>query len=151
MAEIKRILFALELADISKEIAPWVALLGERFGAEVHVLHVVPEMEYYGVAYAISPKVFDDREALFQKAEQKVQEFCAEHFDDAVKTSVQYGEPVDAIVRYIASEEISLAVVGTHGRKGLDRKIFGSVADRILRFSPVPVLCVNPFSAESEE
>jgi hypothetical protein len=35
--------------------------------------------------------------------------------------------------------------------KGLDRKIFGSVADRVLRFSPVPVLCVNPFPAESEE
>jgi nucleotide-binding universal stress UspA family protein len=150
MAEVKKILFALELADISKEVAPWVALMGEKFGAEIHVLHVVPEMDYYGVAYALSPRVFDDQEALVRKAEQKVQEFCSDHFNGNAKISARYGDPVDTIVQYIATEEISLAVLGTHGRKGLDRMIFGSVADRVLRFSPVPVLCVNPFPVEPE-
>jgi nucleotide-binding universal stress UspA family protein len=46
---------------------------------------------------------------------------------------------------YISDEEIDLVIMGTHGRKGLDRVFFGSVADRVVKMSPVPVLTINPY------
>ena len=43
------------------------------------------------------------------------------------------------------SEGVDLVIMGTHGRKGLERIIFGSVAERVVKNSPIPVLTVNPY------
>jgi nucleotide-binding universal stress UspA family protein len=144
--KIKRILFALELSSLSESIAPWVRLLGQEFNTEVHVLHVVPELDYYAVAYASSPRHLDDENKILQNAEKKVEAFCSKNLDELpnLKTSVMIGNPAEEIVKYIKNEDISVAVIGTHGKSGLDRALFGSVADRVLRFSPVPVFTVNP-------
>lgn len=144
MAELKKILFAFEAAKISDEIAPWVELLGERFGAEVQLLHVVPEMDYFHTPYSPSPQRLDNEEDLKRRAHALISKFCAERLDVQIKIAVQVGRPVEAILEHIKTEEISLVVVGTHGRSGLDRMIFGSVTDRLLRLSPVPVLCIGP-------
>lgn len=144
MAEIEKILFAYEFAGISQEMAPWVELMCKGFDAEVHVLHVVPEIDYYQVPYAIPPSRLDDQEELLRRAEQKVREFCDRHLHVRFTISVASGDPAEIILQTIRSEKISIAVLGTHGRKGLDRMIFGSVTDKILRKSPVPVFCIGP-------
>lgn len=145
MPELKKVLFALELADISVEVASWFDLVGRRFDCEAHVLHVVPSLEIYGLLYAMTPELIQDKEALMKRAEQKTAEFCEKHLKGlAPKVKVVMGSPAVEIVNYIRAEGISMAVLGTHGRSGLDRAILGSVADRVLRNSPVPVLCVTP-------
>lgn len=144
MAELKKILFAFETAEISDEIAPWVELLGSRFDAEVQLLHVVPGLEYLHSPYSPSPQLFDHEEELKHRAHALISKFCAERLDTPIKIAVQVGRPVEVILEHINTEEISLVVVGTHGRSGLDRGILGSVTDRLLRLSPVPVLCIRP-------
>jgi nucleotide-binding universal stress UspA family protein len=144
MAEVTRILFAYEIAEISEEMAPWVNALARAFQAEVHVLHVVPELDYYGVPYALPPSRLDDQKALLSRAEQKVSDFCERHLQVPFKIAVAAGKPAEIILNTIRSEGISIAVLGTHGRKGLDRMVFGSVTDRVLRLSPVPVFCIGP-------
>jgi len=59
------------------------------------------------------------------------------------------GDPSEEILRYIQEEGIDLVVMGTHGRKGLDKVIFGSVAERVVKSAPVPVMVVNPFTARA--
>ncbi|MFB6196186.1 MAG: universal stress protein [Haloplanus sp.] len=71
-------------------------------------------------------------------------ERAAEAGVDDVSTDVRFGTSVSRTVRsYVEDHDIDLIVVGTHGRTGLDRYILGSVTDRIIRTSPVPVLTVR--------
>ena len=147
MPDVKRILFALELSDLSKEIVPWVNTMHQKLEAEVHVLHVIPGLEYF---YAISPEDAPDKDALVKAGEERVGAFLADHLNSSLrpKLKVVIGDPADEIIEYITAEDISLVMIGTHGQRGLDRAIFGSVADRVLRLSPVPVMVVNPFPKE---
>lgn len=88
----------------------------------------------------------DDENKLIRNAEKEVHKFCQQHLEElpGLKTNVVIGHPAEEIINYINNENISIVVIGTHGKSGLDRAIFGSVADRMFRFSPVPVLSVNP-------
>ncbi|MDY6825348.1 MAG: universal stress protein [Thermodesulfobacteriota bacterium] len=148
MADVKKILFAVELSTLVSSIADWVNLMGRQFNAEVHLLHVVPELDYWGVAYAVSPTHLDDKNKIIKEAENKLEAFRKENMDAAldVRCRVVVGYPAEEIINYIDAENMSMVVMGTHGKSGLDRAIFGSVADRVLRFSPAPVFSVNPHS-----
>jgi K+-sensing histidine kinase KdpD len=62
-----------------------------------------------------------------------------------------YGNPVEQIQKYIETEEIDMVVVATHDRRPLRRAIFGDVAEKIARTSPVPVVVINPFKEEKRK
>jgi len=76
-------------------------------------------------------------------AETKMEEFFRSIFRP--KTKILIGDIAEEILNYIKLEEIDLVIIGTHGRKGMDRIIFGSVAERVIKSAPVPVLSVNPY------
>jgi nucleotide-binding universal stress UspA family protein len=61
----------------------------------------------------------------------------------SVVTETAEGSPHDEILEYVAEHGIDLVVVGSHGRSGVDRLVMGSVAERVVRLSPVPVLTVR--------
>jgi nucleotide-binding universal stress UspA family protein len=141
MAKVEKILFALELADISERIVPWVELVTNQFNAELHLLHVVPDLNFFAYPYAVDTK--PDRDAMKASAEKTLGQFEKDHLGNISATHhVACGDTVEEILSTIESENISLVILGTHGRKGLDRAIFGSVTDRVLRAATVPVLCV---------
>jgi nucleotide-binding universal stress UspA family protein len=147
--EVSKILFAMELAQITNHIIPWVDYMARTMQSELHLIHVIPRLDYYAVPYASDPMLGDNQEELLRKGRDKVDELCEEHLQtDPAKLHVVIGDPVEEILRVIDSENISLVVMGTQGRRGLDRALFGSVADRVLRLSPVPVFCVTPRSIE---
>jgi len=58
---------------------------------------------------------------------------------------VVQGDPAEEILKYVESEKVDLVIMGTHGRKGLDRILFGSVANEVVKRSPAPVLTINPY------
>jgi nucleotide-binding universal stress UspA family protein len=70
-----------------------------------------------------------------------------EHFSKFpnTKTAVVAGDASEEILNYIEDRHIDLVIMGTHGRKGMDKIIFGSVAERVVKTSPVPVMVVNPY------
>ena len=55
------------------------------------------------------------------------------------------GDPASEILKFIDAEGIDLVIMGTYGRKGMDETIFGSVADNVIKLSPVPVMIINPY------
>ena len=65
------------------------------------------------------------------------------------KRRIASGDPVTEILKTIESEGIDLVIMGTHGRKGLEHTMFGSVAENVVKKSPVPVLIVNPYKLKS--
>jgi len=150
MEKIERILFPVELSSISELIAPHVAIRSEKFGAEVHVMHVVQSPEDWARLYAVAPEALKAEAELVHEAEQMLDDFCTQHLPEAIQV-VLTGDTVDSIIDYICDKDISMVVMGSHGRKGLDRILMGSVAMRVLRRSPVPVLIVNPYRHEAEK
>jgi len=60
------------------------------------------------------------------------------------RTVIIQGSPADTILDYATNNEVDLIIMSTHGRSGISRWTFGSVADKVVRYSTVPVLIVRP-------
>ena len=85
--------------------------------------------------------------AIIEGAKKKLEEFKQTYFPEqtTAKSSVVSGYASEEILNYAKLEHIDLIIMGTHGRKGIEKIMFGSVADRVIKTSPVPVLIVNPY------
>jgi nucleotide-binding universal stress UspA family protein len=147
MQDFKRILFPVDLSETSVKIVPFTKSLAKRYDARVHLLFVARVFDYFTSMYVPHPSVSQFEKEVIDGAEKRLYEFANESFKDFPGTKIQVvaGDPSEEILNYIAAHGIDLVVMGTHGRKGLDKVIFGSVAERVVKSSPVPVMVVNPF------
>lgn len=84
-----------------------------------------------------------DAEADAKDAVERV-ETAADRAGVEVTTSVEKGVSHESIVNYATANDVDMIVMGTHGRTGLDHVMIGSVAERVVRTSPVPVLTIRP-------
>lgn len=142
MLSLRTVLCALDFSDGSTRALIAAADLAERAGANLHLLHVDP---LFRARLASTPG--GDSAAVFR---QRVETFVnqtlgAEDAFDVLAPTVHesYGEsPADGILRYAEEVGAGLVVTSTHGRRGLDHLLLGSVAAEVLRRSPVPVLVV---------
>ncbi len=78
--------------------------------------------------------------ALHQQGEQAVDAVKAQAGDLSVETVIREGSPANEITTYADEADIDVIVMGTHGRSGVDRLLLGSVAERVVRSSPIPVM-----------
>lgn len=147
MRDFKRILFPVDLSEAAAKIVPFLKSLAGRYDARIHLLFVARVFDYFTSMYVPHPSVSQFEKEVLEGAEKRLYEFSDENFKDfpGTKTQVVAGDPSEEILAYIAAHGIDLVVMGTHGRKGLDKVIFGSVAERVVKSSPVPVMVVNPF------
>lgn len=86
------------------------------------------------------------RDGTFKNAEKKLEEICEDPLQGCpdFKRIIVSGDPAQEIQKVIEVNAIDLVIMGTHGYKGLEHMIFGSVAENVFMKSPVPVLVVNP-------
>jgi len=147
MKAFKKILFPVDFSDVSPEIAPWVRMVAEKFEAEIHLLFVARGLEYLSDVYVTPVSIEAFAGEMIKGGETSMEEFVSAHFDKypALRTKVELGDASERIIEYINSERIDLVIMGTHGRKGLERVFFGSVADRVIKMSSAPVLSINPY------
>lgn len=147
---VKSILFPVDLSEASPGIVPWVRLMAEKTGAKVYVLYVVRTFEHYtgmGVAWSYA---VDLEKAIDSTAQRGLEEFIEKYLEGVpTDAHVIHGYPAEEIIRFANGNEIDMIVIGTHGRKGLERIVFGSVAAFVVKHSPVPVLTVNPYRKET--
>jgi nucleotide-binding universal stress UspA family protein len=82
MKPFKKILFPVDLSDVSPKIAPWVIMMGERFDTEIHLLFVVRELGQYATL-SVVPGAIEEFEAKLAKgAETKIEEFAEAHLKE---------------------------------------------------------------------
>lgn len=150
MKDFKKILFPVDLSPASIKVVPYVLNMTSKHGARVHLLFVARVFDYFTSMYVPHPSVSQFEKEVIEGAEKRLYEFAEEHFKgvDGVKVKVAAGDPSDEILSYIGEMGIDLVIMGTHGRRGLDKIMFGSVAERVVKSSPVPVMVVNPFTAQ---
>jgi len=125
-------------ADSAIEHAVNVA---EGFDATIHALYVVDNSAYTTLD-AGSETVVEALESEGEEAVDRVASAARAAGLEAV-TTVTTGAAYRAILEYVSDTGIDLVVMGTHGRQGLDRYLLGSVTERIVRTSEVPVLTVR--------
>ncbi len=132
--------------------------MADRFGARLHLLHVVNELDpdWYGITDA-QQRAVKLREQIRTEAQERLQELAPEKdlYDFETTVSLQLSFDVaDSIHEYVQEREVDLVVMGTHGRKGLDRLMLGNVANKIVRHAPCPVMTVReevPWTEEDED
>lgn len=121
-------------------------VLAEHADARVTVLHVIdPARATYGAQAGIPPS----SEEWFESEETRAEELfdaIRERADEAgveVTTVTEVGQPSRTIVEYAEEHDVDHVVIGSHGRQGLTRVLLGSVAELVVRRSPVPVTIVR--------
>jgi nucleotide-binding universal stress UspA family protein len=148
MIKIERTLYPTELREFSLKILPFVQSMSEKYNSTIYLLHVIEDLSKWGGFYI--PHISLD---LYQKdameaAEKFMDKFCRQLMQGCpnIERRIRAGDPAPEILKTIDSEHIDLVVIGTHGYKGLEHTIFGSVAEKVVKKSPVPVLIVNPYT-----
>ena len=144
MKPFKKILFPVDLSDVSPKIAPWVIMVAEKFEAQICLFFVVRELGQYA-SFSVVPGVIEEFEAkIIKGAETKMEEFAKTNLKEYphFETKVVSGDPAQEILDFISAEEIDLVIMGTHGRTGIEHVFFGSVAEKVLRHSPFRIFVI---------
>jgi nucleotide-binding universal stress UspA family protein len=142
MIKLERILIPTDFSEHSRQASKYACELAKRFIAELHLLHVVQPL-VLPESGGLLPQDEVDWEEGRKKDLEELKEPGFEHATRVIRT-VQTGTPFVEIVRYARDNDIDLIVMGTHGRTGLMHALIGSVAERVVRKSPCPVLTVRP-------
>ncbi len=145
MVTIRRILFPTDFSEHADHAWQFALYFAKEFGAEVHLLHVVtpPPRLIEGYSASFDPEQFTaaltaEANASMDRLLQGVQ--VRHHtFQREVCVGVDFHE----IINYARKHEIDLIVMATHGRTGLAHALVGSVAEKVVRKAPCPVLTVK--------
>jgi nucleotide-binding universal stress UspA family protein len=147
MITIRRILCPVDFSRFSLHAFEQAVELAREFGAEVTALHAsavapVTSLAPIGAPIVLEPArlTSDERQAITRRLRDFTDEVGAGHL--TIQTTLHEQEPVAAIIDIALTWPADLIVMGTHGRAGFDRLLLGSVAERVLRKAPCPVLTV---------
>ena len=139
-----KILWTTDLSDNAAEALPLVNSLAEKFQAEVHVLYVLETFGHFGAWYGDFDRSELDKIHAFEKemAEKQLDKICQDHLSGCPLyiRHVATGDPAREILNLIEKEQADLVVMTSRGRKGHFE--FGSVAEKVIKHSPAPVLTV---------
>ena len=145
MKTFKKIICALDLSQHSGLVAEYAVAMAKAFDAEIIAVYAAPALTQY-VGFHVPPSSIENFVGeIVSGAEKTMEEFVAEHFKGAKATGkVVNGYAAEEILNLVESSGADLIIMGTHGRKGIDRILFGSVAEKIVKSSTVPVMTVRP-------
>lgn len=150
MTSFQNILIATDFSKCSEEACAYALTLARKFDASLQVLHVINEPVDLRGFYVPHISFEQLEKEIADGAATMLETFCKENLSDfsAYTTSVVTGVPYEEIIRIAQEQHVSLIVIGTHGRSGLDHLIFGSTAERVVRSSPCPVLTIRQTTAD---
>jgi len=143
----KRILVPTDFSPTSDAALEFALPLAERLGASLHLLHVLDDPF---VADGLSSEAYMTeaptlRTAMLQDAQERLAHRASPTTPGVarIETEVLFGHGAKTIAEYAAAREVDLIVMGTHGRTGVAHFLLGSVAERLVRTAPCPVLTVR--------
>ena len=145
MLEIKLILCPIDFSEFSIRAYHYALSLAEHYRAKLAVLHIVELSRYPYADYVASQGDYQEFcRALREGGKEKLREFVEKHTHDEIQPELVVHEGVapDCILSFAQARKTDLIVMGTHGRRGFDRLVLGSVTDRVMRTAPCPVLAI---------
>jgi nucleotide-binding universal stress UspA family protein len=152
MIAIRKILVPTDFSDCSADAERYGRGLAEAFGASLHLLHVVQDPYTQPWAAEAFPAPLGDLLAQWEEqARRRILEGLPEAARANATVVTQIGSPFLEIVRYAQEQQIDLIVIGTHGRGPIGHMLLGSVAEKVVRKAPCPVLTVRHAQREGSD
>jgi nucleotide-binding universal stress UspA family protein len=146
MLPIKSILWPSDASKSANRALEVAIQLAVQFGAKLYGLQVVTEVPTFAETgpplsgIDIPRYELELKQAARKALEQTIAEKVPKNI--AIETSIEIGKPADVILNYAKERRIELIVMSTHGRTGLSHLMIGSVAENIIRRSPIPTLII---------
>lgn len=149
MLSIQRILWPTDFSEGAEAAFPYAAVLADWHDAELHVLNVREGGEAAQANMNDQFPVAKDRLAEWMHADDRPSQPADLEALPLIQEQVDGPSAADAIISYVDDHDIDLVVSGTHGRRGVQRLLMGSVAEEVLRRAPCPVLTVRDHDGRS--
>jgi nucleotide-binding universal stress UspA family protein len=149
MIALKTVLVPTDFSECAEAAVRYGRELANHFGAELHLLHVVQDPYRYAWGVESVPvSGYDWIKTQQESATRRLREILSAPGSERATATCPIGVPVEEILRYARDHEIGLIVMGTHGRGPVAHAFLGSVAERVVRKAPCPVLTVHHLQQE---
>ncbi len=147
MFKIKNILLPTDFSKISLTAAEYAVELADQYKAKLHVLNVLEK-----TPPILAIRSLDlSREKIIESIDADAQEHLKECIrkikkikDVEIVAAIQKGIDYEEIIKYSKDKKIDMIVIATHGRTGILHTLLGSVAEKVIRYSKIPVLVTTP-------
>jgi nucleotide-binding universal stress UspA family protein len=155
MIKIQRILCPTDFSQASFSALPHAVEIAKLFNAQIFVIYVVPLLPLAAgaVSFYPSPGVIEYFTAFRADADKRIDQVLREQIPKVVKASkvLREGDASGEILKAVEDLQIDLVTIATHGRTGWQHLAFGSVAEKVIRLSRVPVLTVRETAEERNQ
>jgi nucleotide-binding universal stress UspA family protein len=144
--KINLILCPIDFSEFSISAYQHALSVAGHYRAKLVAQHIVELWRHPAADFVASAGLYEEySQALRESGKEQLQEFVKKHTHDEIQPEllVQVGVAADSILSFAQSQETDVIVMGTHGRRGLDRLMLGSVTDRVMRTAPCPVLAAS--------
>jgi nucleotide-binding universal stress UspA family protein len=145
--EIKKILWPTDFSEAAASALPYVTSLSQQYGAEIHLLHVAEDLtrfEHYWGSGLDRKHIEDLHNFALKTSEQRLATLCECKLSGCPRYHIHIilGDPAIEIIKAIDGLGVDVVVMATHGMRA--NFPFGSVAERVVKNSAVPVLTISP-------
>jgi len=146
MKQVQKILFPIDFAANFETLVPWVETFAAKFDATVYVLFVAQDLSHFATFYVPHGNIEEFQQQAIESARKRMAAAVQEFFKKFPKleTRVELGSPAEKILALVQKEKVDMIIMGAHGRAGLERVIFGSVANKVVKSASCPVLTIHP-------
>jgi nucleotide-binding universal stress UspA family protein len=144
MMELKKLLWPTDFSAIAEKALPYVKSISQRYDAEIHILYVIEDIAHHEGWYGTfeEKRVHELMVHANRTAAERLNQICEKYLEGCplyIK-HVAIGDPAREILNLVEREKVDLVVMTSHGKKGNFR--FGSVAEKVVKNSPVPVTVI---------
>lgn len=153
MIEIKRILCPTDFSEASLSALPYAVDIARLFKAQIFVIYVVPPLPAAaGDLALVSQMPLDYLDHMRTDADKQIDQILRTQIPKEVQANkvLLDGDPAYEILQSVENLQIDLITIATHGRTGWRHLVFGSVAEKVIRISKVPVLTVRGISVADQ-
>lgn len=141
-AQIKKLLVPTDFSSESEKSLDFAVMMAKKFGSKIYLFHAIEPFPYTTTDAFM---IVDNSEALRSIAENLIKNSAAllRKKGVSVTSSLSLGSPAGEIVMKAEREKVDMIIMGTHGRKGVEHILLGSVAEKVLRLANCPVLTIR--------
>ena len=144
--EIKKIIVPVDFGKTTHKLVEFATYIATQLSAEIDFCHVVEPFST-GDMMLGSPSLGDLEKQIRVKAEERMANLIEDNEGKGpvCRGKILFGDTVDEIVAYARENGADMVIIGTHGAKGLEKILLGSVAERVVKRSDCPCLVMNPY------
>ena len=147
MFKIKNILLPTDFSKLSLSAAENALELAEKYNAKIHILNVLEKTPPILAIRSLDlsqDKILKEIDSAAKKSLTETVQKITKNKNLEIVSVIRKGNDYEEIIKYSEEKKIDIIVIATHGRTGILHTLIGSVAEKVIRFSKIPVLVITP-------